>query len=55
MLQTLSQQLGLGSLLSELTSRTGGYDLVDHWQQGEFHHDVVLRLPHKADEPAPVA
>jgi hypothetical protein len=54
MLQTLSQQLGLGSLLSELTSRTGGYDLVDHWQQGEFHHDVVLRVAKPATLPGPV-
>jgi hypothetical protein len=45
MLQDLSRQLGLGPLLSELTVRLGGYDLVDHWQQGEFHHDLVLRVP----------
>jgi hypothetical protein len=44
-LAALSRQLGLGSLLSELTVRFGGYDLVDHWQQGEFHHDLILRLP----------
>ena len=44
MLQELSRQLGLGALLSELRTRAGGYDLVDHWQQGEFHHDVVIRV-----------
>lgn len=54
MLQELSQQLGLGSLLAEINSRTGGYDLVDHWQQGEFHHDVVLRVPETAALPGPV-
>jgi hypothetical protein len=32
--------LGLGSLLGALSD----YDLVDHWTQGEFHHDVVLRV-----------
>ena len=25
--------------------RWGSYELVDHWQQGEFHHDVVVRVP----------
>jgi len=25
--------------------RFGAYELVDHWQQGEFHHDVVIRVP----------
>jgi hypothetical protein len=37
--------LVLGALLDELTRRFGGYELVAHWTQGEFHHDVVLRLP----------
>jgi hypothetical protein len=45
MLSELSNELGLGSLLSQLCVRLGGYDLVDHWQQGEFHHDLVLRVP----------
>ncbi len=35
----------LGSLLEQVRSRFGSYELVDHWQQGEFHHDVVLRVP----------
>jgi hypothetical protein len=54
MLQTLSQQLALGPLLDELRARVGGYDLVDHWQQGEFHHDLVLRVPEVGDLPGPV-
>ena len=41
----LASQLVLGALLDELTERYGGYELVAHWTQGEFHHDVVLRLP----------
>ncbi|HMF44531.1 MAG TPA: hypothetical protein VKQ32_27845 [Polyangia bacterium] len=53
MLGALSQQLGLGSLLAELTTRFGGYDLVDHWQQGEFHHDLVLRVPDGTPLPGP--
>jgi hypothetical protein len=51
MLQELSHQLGLGALLSELRARAGDYDLVDHWQQGEFHHDVVVRVPETAALP----
>lgn len=35
----------LGSLLEEVQRRWGSYELLDHWQQGEFHHDVVLRVP----------
>ena len=44
-LERLSRTLVLGALLDELRARFGGYQLVDHWQQGEFHHDVVLRVP----------
>ena len=51
MLQELSRHLGLGALLSELRTRAGSYDLVDHWQQGEFHHDVVVRVPESAALP----
>src|ERR1017187_10467400 len=45
MIEALSQQLALGSLLSELKAQVGDYDLVDHWQQGEFHHDVGVPIP----------
>ena len=54
MLQELSKQLGLGALLAELKDKAGGYDLVDQWQQGEFHHDVVLRVPNATKLPGPV-
>ena len=27
-----------------MRSVAGGYELVAHWQQGEFHHDTVLRV-----------
>ncbi len=43
-LETLSRCLMLGTLLSEVRRRWGAYELLDHWQQGEFHHDVVLRV-----------
>jgi hypothetical protein len=44
MIDWLAQRLALGSLLGELRRSCGGYEIVDHWQQGEFHHDVVLRV-----------
>jgi hypothetical protein len=40
----LANHLGLGDLLADLRQSFGGYELVDHWQQGEFHHDLVLRV-----------
>lgn len=43
-LQELADTLVLGALLEEVRARFGGYELVEHWKQGEFHHDVVLRL-----------
>ncbi len=46
-LEELAGTLVLGALLSELGRRYGGYDLVAHWTQGEFHHDVILGLPER--------
>ncbi len=43
--QELAGFLVLGALLEELRARWGSYELVDHWQQGEFHHDIVVRVP----------
>ncbi len=42
--QELADTLSLGSLLDEVRRRFGSYELVDHWTQGEFHHDVVIRI-----------
>lgn len=44
-LQRLADHLALGSLLEDLRRRHGRYELLDHYTQGEFHHDVVVRLP----------
>lgn len=44
MIEALAQNLGLGSLLDSLRSDFGGYDILDHWQRGEFHHDLVVRV-----------
>jgi hypothetical protein len=43
-LQHLANQLTLGGLLDEVRRTAGRYELLDHWQQGEFHHDTVIRL-----------
>jgi len=42
--QTLADRLTLGGLLDEVRRVGGSYELVDHWQQGEFHHDTVIRV-----------
>ncbi len=52
-LARLAGHLVLGALLDDLSTRLGGYELVAHWTQGEFHHDVVLRLPHPAGSGSP--
>lgn len=43
-LDLLTNRLNLGELLDTVRAAFGGYDLVAHWTQGEFHHDVVLRV-----------
>jgi hypothetical protein len=50
----VGEHLGLGSLLDALRARCGGYALLDHWQQGEFHHDVVVRVPARGPLPGDV-
>jgi hypothetical protein len=40
----LAESMVLGGVLDQVRSRWGGYRLLDHWQQGEFHHDVVLTV-----------
>ena len=43
-LEPLAQYLGFGALLAELDRSFGPVEHLDHWTQGEFHHDIVLRL-----------
>jgi hypothetical protein len=43
-IQGLADQLTLNGLLDQLRRSCGSYELLDHWQQGEFHHDTVLRV-----------
>jgi len=40
----LARNLGLGALLADLTQKFGGYEILDHWQRGEFHHDLLLKV-----------
>lgn len=55
MLDDLANTLVLGSLLDELRARWGTFELVDHWTQGEFHHDLVLRVSNAGSAlPGPV-
>jgi hypothetical protein len=49
----LARHLVLGALLDDLIARFGGYELIAHWTQGEFHHDVLLRLPEAAARELP--
>jgi hypothetical protein len=44
-LEALSRCLVLGTLLEEIRRRWGAYELLGHWKQGEFHHDIVVRAP----------
>jgi hypothetical protein len=44
-LDVLCADRQLGSFLEGVRCRYGGYELLEHWSQGEFHHDIVLQLP----------
>lgn len=51
----LADQLTLGGLLAEARRLAGRYELLDHWQQGEFHHDTLIRVDHvKCGIPGPI-
>lgn len=51
LVEQLASQLVLGALLNELKRCCGDFELVDHWQQGEFHHDTVFRVLNHASLP----
>lgn len=53
-LELLSDRLTLGELLDTVRAGFGGYELVAHWTQGEFHHDVVLEVHAPRSLPGPV-
>jgi hypothetical protein len=53
-LQALAGEMVLGGLLGRLGADHGGFELLDHWTQGEFHHDVVLRVKDPKSLPGPI-
>ena len=53
-ISTLATHLGLGSLLEAVVTTYGGYDLLAHWKQGEFHHDLVVRVHQRRSLPGGV-
>jgi hypothetical protein len=34
----------LAAVLGKLRAGFGGYSILEHWKQGEFHHDLVLKV-----------
>lgn len=45
----LAAEMLLGPLMERVLSDCGPYTWIDHWKQGEFHHDIILKLT----EPCP--
>jgi hypothetical protein len=50
----MADSLILGSLLASVRANWGEYRILDHWQQGEFHHDLVLELGSATGLPGPI-
>jgi hypothetical protein len=44
-LASVLEALGGRTLLEALRERVGVRDLLHHWKQGEFHHDLVFAVP----------
>jgi hypothetical protein len=40
----VADHLVLGDVLNALKRDFGGFEIIDHWSQGELHHDLVVRL-----------
>ena len=49
-IDALAHTLVLGALLDELRKTYGSFELLDHWTQGEFHHDLVVRVRETATD-----
>ena len=47
-LEELAKHTAVGTLLEQLESFN--LEHLDHWKQGEFHHDLVVCLHQKPDE-----
>jgi hypothetical protein len=42
--ESLARRLSLGELLEHVRAAFGGFEIVQHHTQGEFHHDLVLKV-----------
>jgi hypothetical protein len=51
-LESLARAHSLGDLLEALRAGFEGYELRAHHAQGEFHHDIVLRVKHAKGLPS---
>ncbi len=47
-LEDLARYTAVGTLLERL--QPFALEHIDHWKQGEFHHDLVVRLKNRPDE-----
>ncbi len=54
LVEDLAATLVFGALLEQLNAHHGGYELLAHHTQGEFHHDVILRVAQRGDLPGDV-
>jgi len=50
----LENELSLGDFLDRVRTLCGAFELVSHHTQGEFHHDVTVRVPDGSALPARV-
>jgi hypothetical protein len=53
LLDVFASQLVLGDLLETVRVSCAGYNLLHHHTQGEFHHDLVLRVEEPRSLPGP--
>jgi hypothetical protein len=44
-IKSVADCMDLGSALSFLTETAPEHQTLEHWQQGEFHHDWLFQLP----------
>jgi hypothetical protein len=42
--ERFAEERMLGSLLDRIRTSCGGYQLLGHHQQGEFHHDIFVKV-----------
>ena len=52
-IEFLANRMLLGEALEMVRRMYGCYELLAHWLQGEFHHDLPLRLPKKEKQVLP--